>query len=83
MAGNYLLSQATSNCGGMPEVKDGFFTTYYAFNWIVLDVLMEKFDIQVDDDTITQLTLLHSDILIIMIHFYYFIIFLSAVIAVL
>ena len=30
MAGNYLLSQATSNCGGMPEVKDGFFTTYYA-----------------------------------------------------
>ena len=23
---------------------------------------MEKFDIQVDDDTITQLTLLHSDI---------------------
>ena len=23
MAGNYLLSQATSNCGGMPEVKDG------------------------------------------------------------
>ena len=30
MAGNYLLSQATSNCGGMPEVKDGFFTTYYS-----------------------------------------------------
>ena len=29
MAGNYLLRQATSNCGGMPEVKDGFFTTYY------------------------------------------------------
>ena len=58
-AGNYLLSQATSNCGGMPEVKDGFFTTYYAFNQIVLDV--EKFDIQVDD-TITQSTLLHSDI---------------------
>ena len=43
IAGNYLLSQATSNCGGMPEVKDGFFTTYYAFNWIVLKVLMEKF----------------------------------------
>ena len=52
MAGNYLLSQATSNCGCMPEVKDGFFTTYYAFNWIVLDMLMEKFDIQVDDDTV-------------------------------
>ena len=61
-AGNYLQSRATSNCGGMPEVKDGFFTTYYAFNRIVLDVLMEKFDIQVDDDTVTQLMLLHSDI---------------------
>ena len=61
-AGNYLLSQATSNCGGMPEATDGFFSTYYAFNWIVTDVLMEKFDIQVDEDTITQLTLLHSDI---------------------
>ena len=52
MAGNYLLSQAASNCRGTPEVKDGFFTTYYAFNQIVLHVLMEKFDIQVDDDTI-------------------------------
>ena len=62
MAGNYLLSQATSNSGGTPEVKDGFFTTYYAFNRIVLDVLMEKFDIQVDEDTVTQSTLLHSDI---------------------
>ena len=61
-AGNYLLSQATSNCGGTPEAKDGFFTTYYAFNQKVLDVLTEKFDIQVDDDTTTQLTLLHSDI---------------------
>ena len=47
----------------MPEAKDGFFTTYYAFNRIVLDVLTEKFDIQVDDDTVTQSTLLHSDIL--------------------
>ena len=62
MAGNYLLSQAASNCGGIPEVKDGFFTTYYAFNQIVLDMLMEKFDIQVDEDTVTQSTLLHSDI---------------------
>ena len=50
-------SQATSNSGGMPEVKDGFFTTYYAFNRIVLNVLMEKFDTQVDEDTLTQLTL--------------------------
>ena len=61
-AGNYLLSQAASNCGGMPEAKDGFFTTYYVFNRIVLDMLMEKFDIQVDDNTVTQLMLLHSDI---------------------
>ena len=61
-AGNYILSQAASNCGSMPEVKDGFFTTYYAFNWIVLDVLMEKIDIQVDEDAVTQSTLLHSDI---------------------
>ena len=61
-AGNYLLSQAASNCGGMPEAKDGFFPTYYAFNRIVLDMLTETFDIQVDDDTITQLTLPHSDI---------------------
>ena len=62
MAGNYLLSQTISNCGGTPEVKDGFFTTYYAFNQIVLDVLTEKFDIQVDEDTVTQLMLLHSGI---------------------
>ena len=62
MAGNYLLSQAASNCGGTPEVKDGFFTTYYAFNCIVLDVLTEKFDIQIDEDLVTQLTLLHNDI---------------------
>ena len=38
------------------------FTTYYAFNRIVLDVLMERFYIQVDDDTVTQSMLLHSDI---------------------
>ena len=44
MTGNYPLIQAASNCGGTPEVKDGFFTTYYAFNRIVLDVLMEKFN---------------------------------------
>ena len=61
-AGNYLLSQTASNCGVMPEEKDGFLTTYYAFNKIVLDVLMEKFNIQVDDDTVTQSALLHCDI---------------------
>ena len=46
----------------MPEAKDGFFTTYYAFNKIALDVLMGKFNIQVDNDTVTQLVSLHSDI---------------------
>ena len=51
-----------SKCGDMPEAKDSFFTTYYAFNKIVLDVLMEKFNIQVNNDTVTQLALLHSDI---------------------
>ena len=61
-AGNYLLSQTASNCGDMPEAKDGFFTIYYAFNKIVLDLLIEKFNIQVDDDTVTQSALLHSDI---------------------
>ena len=50
-AGNFLLSQDASNCGDIPETKDGFFTTYYAFNRIGLDVLTEKFDIQVDNNT--------------------------------
>ena len=61
-AGNYLLSQTASNCGDMLEAKDGFFTTYNAFNRIILDMLTEKFDIQVNHDTITQSMLLHSDI---------------------
>ena len=46
----------------MPEARDGYFTTYYAFNKIILDVITVKFDIQVDDKTITQSTLLHDDI---------------------
>ena len=37
-------------------------TTYYAFNKIILDVITVKFDIQVDDRTISQSTLLHDDI---------------------
>ena len=61
-AGNYLLSWSASNCGDMPEAKGGFFTTYCAFNKIVLNMLTEKFNIQVDDDTVTQLALLYSDI---------------------
>ena len=35
---------------------------YYAFNKIILDIITVKFDIQVDDRTITQSTLLHDDI---------------------
>ena len=46
----------------MPEAIDGYFTTYFAFNKIILDVITVKFDIQVDDRTITQSTLLHDDI---------------------
>ena len=61
-AGNYLLSQTDTKCGDMPEARDGYFTTYYALNKIILDVITLKFDIQVDDRTITQSTLLHDDI---------------------
>ena len=61
-AGNYLLSQTDTNCRDMPEARDGYFTTYYAFNKIILDIITVKFDIQVDDKTITQSTLLHDDI---------------------
>ena len=46
----------------MPEARDSYFTIYYAFNMIILDVITVKFDIQVDDRTITQSTLLHDDI---------------------
>ena len=61
-AGNYLLNQTDTNCRDMPEARDGYFTTYYAFNKIILDVITVKFDVQVDDRTITQSTLLHDDI---------------------
>ena len=61
-AGSYLLSQTDTNCGDMPEARDGYFTTYYASNKIILDVITVKFNIQVDDRTITQSTLLHDDI---------------------
>ena len=61
-AGNYLLSQTDTNCRDMPEARDSYVTTYYAFNKIILDVITVKFDIQVDDRTIMQSTLLHDDI---------------------
>ena len=60
--GNYLLSYTNINCGNAPQARDGYFTTYYSFNKIVLDVITEKFDIQVDENTKTQATLLHDDI---------------------
>ena len=60
--GNYLLSYININCRNAPEARDGFFTTYYSFNKIVLDVITEKFDIQVDENTRNQATLLHDDI---------------------
>ena len=61
-AGNYLLSYMNINCGNAPEARDSYFTTYYSFNKIVLDVITEKFDIQVDENTRNQATLLHDDI---------------------
>ena len=61
-AGNYLLSQTDTNCGDMPEARDSYITTYYAFNKIILDVITVKFYIQVDNKTMTQSTLLHDDI---------------------
>ena len=61
-AGNYLLSYMNINCGNTPEARDGYFTTYYSFNKIVLDVITEKFNIQVDENTRNQATLLHDDI---------------------
>ena len=60
--GNYQLSYTNINCGNTSEARDGYFTTYYSFNKIVLDVITEKFDIQVDENTKTQAALLHSDI---------------------
>ena len=61
-AGNYLLSYTNINCGNTPEARDGYFTTYYSFNKIVLGIITEKFDIQVDENTKTQAALLHNDI---------------------
>ena len=61
-AGSYLLSYTNINCGNAPEARDSYFTTYYSFNKTVLDVITEKFDIQVDENTKTQAALLHDDI---------------------
>ena len=61
-AGNYLLSYTNINCGNAPEARDGYFTTHYSFNKIVLGIITEKFDIQVDENTRNQAALLHNDI---------------------
>ena len=61
-AGNYLLSYTNINCGNAPETRDNYFSTYYSFNKIVLDIITKKFNIQVDENTKTQATLLHDDI---------------------
>ena len=61
-AGNYLLNYMNINCGNEPEARDGYFTTYYSFNKIVLDVITKKFNIQVDENTRNQAALLHDDI---------------------
>ena len=50
------------NCGNTPEARDSYFTTYYSFNKIVLDIITEKFNIQVDENTRNQADLLHNDI---------------------
>ena len=50
------------NCRNAPEARDNYFTTYYSFNKIVLDVITEKFDTQVDKNTRNQAALLHDDI---------------------
>ena len=60
--GNYLLSYTNINCGNAPEARDGYFTTYYSFNKIVLDIITGKFNIQVDENTRNQTTLLHNNI---------------------
>ena len=65
-ASNYLLRKTDTNCGDMPEARDSDFTTYYAFNKIILDIITVKFDIQVDDRTIAQLhfcTMMFQDII--------------------
>ena len=62
MAANYLLSYTNIYCGHAPEAGDGYFTTYYLFKKIILDIITKKFDIQIDENTKTQAALLHNDI---------------------
>ena len=59
---NYVNACSLLVTRNEPEARDGYFTTYYSFNKIVLDVIMEKFNIKVDKNTKTQAALLHDDI---------------------
>ena len=59
--GHYLLSYTNIDCGNVPEARDGYFTTYYSFNKIVLDIITEKFDIQVDKNTRNQAIVLYDN----------------------
>ena len=51
-AGNYLLSYTNINCRNAPEARDGYFTTYYSFNKIILDFVQTSID---DDEDISIL----------------------------
>ena len=61
-ARNYVLSQITAKCGDIPEANNGYFTTYYTFNKIILDMLTKKFKTSVQDQMISQSALLHHDL---------------------
>ena len=58
----FEIEYSTYRILNAPEARDSYFTTYYSFSKIVLDVITEKFDIQVDKNTKTQAALLHDDI---------------------
>ena len=58
----WQLPAKLHNCGNAREARDRYFTTCYLFNRIVLDIITEKFDIQVDEKKKTQAALLHNNI---------------------
>ena len=62
MYDKYSTNTGTGIVQNAPEARDSYFTTYYSFTKIVLDIITEKFDIQVDENTKTQAALLHDDI---------------------
>ena len=46
----------------MHQKQETATSLHYSFNKIVLDIITEKFDIQVDENTKTQAALLNNDI---------------------